>query len=95
MKKMNKKGVLDQIGALGIGIVTLAVVLTVGFLIMASARTQIPTIQGVQGCINSTACNATETLIEATATIPGWISIVVIAAIGAILLGLVMMYKRR
>ena len=42
----------------------------------------------------SLAYNATGTLTEATATIPGWVSIIIITVIGALLIGMVKMFKR-
>ena len=42
----------------------------------------------------STAYNATGTLQTATAGIPGWVSIIIITAIGAALIGMVAMFRR-
>jgi len=42
----------------------------------------------------SEAYNATGTLQTATAGIPGWVSIIIITAIGAALIGMVAMFKR-
>ena len=44
--------------------------------------------------VTSLAYNATGTLTEATATIPGWVSIIIITVIGALLIGMVKMFKR-
>lgn len=41
------------------------------------------------------ACNSTVEVINATDDIPGWLSIIVIVIIGAILIGLVSMFRRR
>ena len=41
-----------------------------------------------------TAYNSTSSLQNATATIPGWVSIIIITAIGSILIGMVMMFRR-
>lgn len=90
--KNNKKGMFQQMGALAIGIVTLILVLSIGFLIMASIKTQIVATE-VSSVGNSSAFNATNTLINAAATIPGWVPLIVIAVIGAMLLGLVKMFK--
>lgn len=52
------------------------------------------------GCVGvnltgySTAYNATGTLQTATSTIPGWVSIIIITAIGAALIGMVAMFRR-
>jgi hypothetical protein len=43
---------------------------------------------------NSAAWNSTGALQTATATIPGWTSIIIITAIGAALIGMVMMFRR-
>lgn len=89
----SKKGQFSAIVNLGIGLAILAIVLTTAFLIMSQGRTQIIATEGV-ACVNSTACNATTELLEATATIPGWIPLVIIAVIGAALIGLVALFKR-
>ena len=86
---MNKKGqVFDQLGALGIGIAGLVVTLVVVFLILANVKAN--TTVAADG--NATL--AVATLTTAAATIPGWVSIVVITAIGALLIGMVMMFRR-
>jgi len=88
--KLNKKGqgVFDQLGALGIGICALVVTLIVVFLILAQVKAN--TSVAADG--NATA--AVNTLTTAAATIPNWVSIVVITAIGALLIGMVMMFRR-
>ena len=88
--KMNKKGQLEQMQGLVIGLVTVALVLAIGFLIMGSVRDQAQTIEA-----NSTAVNATEATMQAIDDIPGWLPIIVITVIGAILLGLVSMFRKR
>jgi len=59
-------------------------------------------------CVNTTVCtgvnggyggtsaawNSTGTLQNATSTIPGWIPLIVIVAIGAVILGMVAMFRR-
>tara|TARA_R100000656_G_scaffold114808_1_gene87305 strand:+ start:12489 stop:12779 length:291 start_codon:yes stop_codon:yes gene_type:complete len=93
--------VFDQLGALGTGIAALAIVLVVAFLILSQGKQQIGEIEGITDvtnatqCATSKACNATVTLQGAVDDIPGWVPLVVIAAIGAILLGLVGMFTRR
>ncbi len=85
----SKKGVFDQLGALGIGIATLVITLAVVFLILAQvgANTQ------VVADANATA--AVNTLTSAAADIPGWVPLVVIVAIGGLILGLVAVFGRR
>lgn len=87
MKSMNKKGMFQQLGALGIGIVSLVVTLAIAFLIMANVGAN----ASVAADGNATA--AVNTLTAAAATIPGWVPLVVIAVIGALLLGLVRMFR--
>ena len=87
--KMNKRGqFFDQLGALGIGIAGLVVTLVVVFLILAQVRANTTVVA------DGNATAAVETLTTAAATIPNWVSIVVITAIGALLIGMVMMFRR-
>jgi len=87
--KMNKKGqVFDQLGALGIGIAGLVITLVVVFLILAQVKAN-STVAA-----DNNATTAVTTLTTAAATIPNWVSIVVITAIGALLIGMVMMFRR-
>ena len=93
---MNKKGqVLEQLGALGAGVAVLAIVLTVTFLILAQGQDQVEQIEGATSVGNSSAWNATATLTNAVATIPGWVPLIIIAVIGSVLLGLVALFRRR
>lgn len=88
---------MQQLGALAIGVGTLAIVLVVAFLIMAEGRTQAASISGL--VCNSTggdaACNSTKTLQNAVSQIPLWVPIIIITVIGAILIGLVSLFRRR
>ena len=68
-----------------------AIVLVVGFLIMTEVKDQASTIEG--GKIY--AVNATETTMGALDDIPGWLPIIVVAMIGAALLGLVAYFRGR
>ena len=100
MKLTNsKKGdVWGSLSSLGIGIATLTLVLVIAFLIIAEGQNQIVTIESINESATSNwtaAYNATRQLQTATATIPTWGSLIVIAGIGAILLGLVTMYRGR
>ena len=89
MKKMNKKGVFDQLGALGVGVAALVITLAVVFLILAQvgANTQ------VAADANATA--ATNTLTNAAATIPGWVPLIILVAIGGLILALVAVFGGR
>ena len=100
---MNKKAeVMQQLGALGVGIASLAIVLTVGFLVIVQARAQGAAMEGQVGgwdgvgsnCTQSATCNATTILRTSLGTVPGWIPLVVIAVIGAALLGLVGLFMK-
>ena len=87
--KMNRKGqIFDQMSALGVGIATLCITLVVVFLILANTGSN----SAVAADPNATA--AVDELQSAAGTIPGWVPLVVIAVIGAILLGLVAMFRR-
>ena len=101
MKRMSKKGqVFNQLGQLATGVATLAIILTVAFLVMSEGKDQAGEIENLDfnnatECAQSITCNATEELQSATSTIPGWVPLVIIASIGAILLGLVSLFQRR
>lgn len=89
MKKLTKKGqVMDQLGALGIGIAILTVTMVVVFLILAELGSN-ATVTA-----DSNASAAVDELTNATATIPDWVPIVVITFIGALLLGMVALFRR-
>jgi len=99
MKEINKKGqVFKQLAQLGTGIAVLAIVLVVTFLIISQGRSQVRDIEGLNSsdaaCQTSLACNATNTLASAVDDIPGWIPLVIVASIGAILLGLVSLFSK-
>ena len=85
--------VFDEMGMLGKGIAVLAIVLVVGFLIMTQVKSQIGTIESITvtnatQCAASTSCTAVGTLQTALATVPGWVPIIVIVAIGGLILRL-------
>lgn len=84
----NRKGVFDQLGGLGVGIAALAITLVVVFLIMSE------TAANTTVAADTNASAALDTLQNAASDIPGWVPLVVIAVIGAILLGLVAMFRR-
>ena len=89
MKKMNKRGVFDQLAALGIGVATLVVTLAVVFLILAQVLAN--SSVGADG----NASLAVRTLTSATATIPDWVPLVILVAIGGLILSLVAVFGRR
>ena len=99
----NKKGAIQEIQALIVPLVGVAIVLVVGFLIIAEAQTQIQSIEGLnssgasmetgeQG--GSLTYNASQDVQNAMADIPGWLPIIVITVIGAVLLGLVSYFRK-
>lgn len=86
---MDKKGqIFGQLAGLATGAVALAVTLVVVFLIMSETKSNTT----VAADANATA--ALDELQNATSDIPGWVPLVVIAVIGAILLGLVALFRR-
>ena len=97
MKSKKGAGVMDNIGGLGIAIMTLAIVLVVGFLIISQVQDNIVDVEGITVANTSTwttAYNSTVTTAEAVEDIPGWIPVVVITAIGGLLLGMVTMMRK-
>lgn len=86
----NKKGqIFGNIQGLVIGLAGLVIVAAVVFLIIAqvAANTQV--------AADGNASAAVTTLQAATATIPNWVPLIIIAVIGALLIGLVAMFGRR
>jgi hypothetical protein len=89
LKSIGKKGVLDQLGALGVGIASLVITLVVVFLILSNVASN------TQVAADGNATAAVGTLTDAAADIPGWVPLVVIAVIGALLLSLVRLFSGR
>ena len=86
--KKGQAGVLDQLGALGVGIATLAITLIVVFLILSNvgANTQV-----------AADANATAAVVElsnATDDVVDWVPLVIIVVIGALILGLIAVFRR-
>lgn len=98
---MDKKGqVMNQLGALGVGVATLVIILSVTFLIMAQTGSQAASINagGANDSLStcySLACNATKDLTTATATIPAWVPLIILVAIGGLILALVAVFGKR
>lgn len=88
MIKNKKAQAMDNLGALGVGIAALVITLVVCFLIMSQTETNTT----VAGDANATA--AAKALASAADDIPGWVPLIVITTIGAILLGMVAMFRR-
>lgn len=83
MKLMNKKGQIEALVPLVVSLVVIGILLVVAFLIFS----QVAANSSVVADTNATA--AIESVQEATADIPGWLPIIVVVVIGALLIGLV------
>ncbi len=104
MKKFHnsKKGqaVFSTLASTAIALVGFAIVLVVGFLIIAEGKSQVGSIEGIDQtndtvCQTSIACNATNSLSEALSIMPDFASIIVIALVGAALIGIVALFSSR
>ncbi len=89
MKLMNKKGQIEALVPLVISLVVIGILLVVAFLIFS----QVAANTTVVADANATA--AIESVQEATADIPGWLPIIVVVVIGALLIGLVSFLRGR
>ena len=99
MRKPNKKGqVFDNLAGLAIGIATFAIIMVVAFLVIANTQDQTVTVgdvgNAVCGTNGTTAFNATCELQSAAAGVPGWVPLIVIVSIGAVILGMIGMFRR-
>ena len=86
MRKMNNKGQIDALQPLIIALVVVAIVLVVGFLIFAEVQDQ---TEEIEGGTDGYGYNATMSVQSAMEDIPGWLPIIVVVVIGALLIGLV------
>ena len=86
---MNKKGVIDQLTGLVIGLVIVGIVLAIAFLIFAEVAANASVVA------DGNATAAVNEVITATAGIPGWLPIIIVAVVGVLLLGLIMMLRRK
>jgi len=102
MKNMlvEKKGqtAFTMLGSMAVGIATLAITLTVTFLILAEGKDQAAVldcdnVSDITTCGNS--FNGTAELQSAVDDIPGWVPLIVIAGVGSVLLGLVALFRSR
>lgn len=85
----SKKGVIDQLIPMVTALVVIGVVLVVGFLIFAEVGSNAKVLADNNA---SQAINETR---DAMSEIPGWLSIIIITVIGALLIGLVSLFQRR
>ena len=89
MKLMNKKGQIEALVPVVISLVVIGILLVVAFLIFA----QVAANPSVVADANATA--AIEAVQDATDDIPGWLPIIVVVVIGALLIGLVSFLRGR
>ena len=83
MKLMNKKGQIEALVPLVISLVVVGILIVVAFLIFS----QVAANTTVAADSNATA--AIVAVQQATDDIPGWLPIIVVVVIGALLIGLV------
>jgi len=83
VKLMNKKGQIEALVPLVISLVVIGILLVVAFLIFS----QVAANTSVAADTNATA--AIQSVQSATSDIPGWLPIIVVVVIGALLIGLV------
>lgn len=89
--RLNKKGVIDNLAAMVVPIVAVAIILTIGFLILAEGKAQIVSVDPLGN--DSLAYNATEEVQKAMDDIPAWLPIIIITMIGALLIALVSRFR--
>jgi len=87
--KLNKKGQIEALVPLVISLVVIGILLVVAFLIFS----QVAANSTVTADGNATA--AIQSVQEATNDIPGWLPIIVVVVIGALLIGLVSFLRGR
>ncbi len=98
----SKRGQLQQLGSLAVGIVIIVIAIVVAFIIMSQGKKQIGEIEGlaenittdINECQKSIGCNATTVLQTSVDDIPDWMPIVIITMIGSILLGMVVVFAK-
>lgn len=88
-RQMNKKGVIDNLTPVVISLIAIGITLAIGFLVLAniSANSDVMANKNASVAINQT--------VDALADIPGWLPIIVIVIIGALLLSLISVFRRR
>lgn len=99
MISLKKKGVaaLDQLGDLGKFMAVFLIVTVVGLLIVATAKTQGVATEGIvcNAVSGGHVCNTSNTVQKELGGLASWLGIIVVAVVGAGLLGLVMLFKGR
>ena len=86
---MKKKGQIQNLMPLVTALVAIGITLVVGFLILANIGSNTDVVADANASL------ATQQVTESMADIPGWLSIIVITVIGALLLGLVSYFRSR
>ena len=91
MKKLlkSKSGIMDQLPSIVTALVVIGITLVVGLLIMSEVA------DNSKVAADNNASVAVDEVQAAISDIPTWLSIVVIAIIGALLIGLVGLFRRR
>lgn len=89
MRRLGKKGALDQLGGLVMVLAYLAILLAVAFLIMAEIAAN------AEVTADANASAAVDEVQNAMSDIPTWLPIIVITVIGAVLLALIQFFRRR
>jgi len=98
MRKMNNKGQITALQPLIVALVIIGIVLVVGFLIFAKVQDQIVSIDSVNESNSSTfsySYNSSQDVTNAMADIPGWLPIIIVVVIGALLIGLVSFLRKQ
>lgn len=90
----SKKGILADMSSLSVAVVSFAMVIVIGLLIMATVKSQVGDQEGFDAtnatlCATSIACNGSNTAIEGVSDLTDWIALIVIVVIGGLILALV------
>ena len=85
MKKLNSKGQIDALQPLVITLIVVGIILVVGFLIVDAVGDQAISVEGA----GEYGDNATISVQNTLDDIPGWLPIIIVVVIGALLIGLV------
>jgi len=98
--KLKKGQSLAGLQAIIVPLIGVAIVLVIGFLIIAETQTQIESTSGIQCSSDASAngsigCNASRQVQEAMSDVPQWLPIIIITLIGSLLLGLVAYFRAR
>ena len=85
----SKKGVIQNLQPMIIGLVAIGIILAISFLILAEVASN------TKVAADTNASAAVDEVQNSMADIPGWLPIIVITVIGALLIGLVAMFRGR